>query len=94
VGAKGSSSIATPSEYDVSPFHTKWSEEQYFERMQALHFKATQGQRQGIITEILMAEQGMLGKSNSNMDRAATEYEDTMQSIELYENLVEEGKGK
>lgn len=91
MGTKGSSSI-TPSEYDVGLFHTKWGEEQYFERMQALHFRATEGQRQGLIAEILMAEQSMLGKSNSNMDRAATEYEDTMQYIEIYENLVKEGK--
>ena len=88
---KGSSSITTPPNY-IGLFHTRWGEEQYFERMQALHFRATEGQRQGLIAEILMAEQGMLGKSNSNMDKAATEYEDTMQSIELYEKLVQEGK--
>lgn len=91
MGTKGSSSVtAAPAHRGM--FHTRWGEEQYYERMQALHFRATEGQRQGLIAEILMAEQGMLGKSNSNMDRAATEYEDTMQSIEIYENLVKEGK--
>jgi len=90
VGAKGSSSVAPIS----SLFHTEWGKDTYHQKMNDLYNMPTPGQQAAIISEILALEKGMIGKSNSNMDRAAFEYEDTMQSIELYENLVQEGKGK
>src|SRR5258708_7957041 len=60
VGAKGSSSITNEPEY-AGILRTKWGEEQYYTRMKALHFRATEGQRKGLITEILALEQGLIG---------------------------------
>ena len=87
----GASSITNELEY-AGVFRTKWGEDTYTKKMIDLHNMPTVGQRLAIIDEIRALERVMIGKSNSNMDRAVTEYEDTMQSIELYEKLVEEGK--
>ena len=84
VGAKGSSSITATPPY-LSLFHTRWGEERYFDEVKKLHGMPTQGQRDGLIAKIRLLETKVI---------ADEEYQSAMEDIELYEKLVEEGKGK